>query len=92
MAITEIVVALLACGLVASALAYGELCGWHGVTAVALYGVAGLLASELAAAPAMWGLLGLRSGLIESLSMAVALGLALYHAVGLFVERGTDVS
>lgn len=79
MALNTLIVGLLACGLVATAIAYGELHAWRGLAAVGLYVGAGLMASELVAAPVMWELFGLRSGWLESLSMATALGYGLYR-------------
>lgn len=81
MAITTIIVALLACGLIGGGVAYGELHTWDGARLAALYATAGLMASELVAAPLIFDLFGLRSGWVESVSMASAL------AVGLYVAR-----
>ena len=91
MEITNILVGLLACGLVASALAYGELHAWRGLAAVGLYVGAGLMASELVAAPLMWDLFALRSGLTESLAMTAALAVGL-HRVCRFVSGGHDAA
>ena len=79
MEINTLFVGLLACGLVASALAYGELQAWQGLRAVGLYAVAGLIASELIAAPMMWDLFGLRSGWVESAAMSTALAVGLWR-------------
>lgn len=79
MALNTLLVGLLACGLVASAIAYGELHAWRGLAAVGLYIGAGLMASELIAAPVMWELFALRAGWVESLSMASALGVGLWR-------------
>ena len=89
MALTNLLVAGLACGLVAGALAYAELHAWPGPLLVGLYAAAGLVASELAAAPVMWTWLGLRSGWFESLAMALALAVGLYQVVN-FVAGGAE--
>lgn len=91
MALNTLLVGLLACGLVASALAYGELHAWRGLAVIGLYVGAGLMASELIAAPFMWELFGLRSGWVESLSMATALGIGLWR-VCKFVSGGESES
>lgn len=78
MAVNDLLVCLLACCLVASGIAYGELQRWPTWTMIWVYALAGLMASELAAAPAMWALLGRRVSVAESLTMAAALGGALY--------------
>ncbi len=83
----DILVGLLTCGLVASALAYGELQWWRGLKRLALYAVAGLMVAELGAGPLMWALLGLRSGLPETLAMALALGVAMATINGLVMDR-----
>lgn len=81
MATVDLLVGLLACALVASGVAYGELRSWPAWAMVGVYALGGLLASELAAAPAMWALLGLRSGVVESLAMAASIGGGLYIIV-----------
>ena len=77
MALTNLLVAAVTCGLVGGALAWAELHAWPGLALVGLYIGAGLVASELAAAPVMWTWLGLRSGWVESLAMALALAVGL---------------
>lgn len=84
----DILVGLLACGLVASAVAYGELQWWRGIKRLALYGVAGVMAAELGAAPLMWALLGLRSGLPETFAMALALGVGMATITSLVDRHG----
>lgn len=78
MALNDLLVCLLACALVASGIAYGEIQRWPTWAMVWVYALAGLMAAELAAAPAMWALLGRRCSVVESLTMATALGGALY--------------
>lgn len=87
----NILVGLVACGLVASAIAYGELHAWRGLAAVGLYVGAGLMASELVAAPLMWDLFALHVGWLESLAMAAALAVGLWR-VCKFVSGGADVT
>ena len=77
-ALNDLLVCLLACCLVASAIACGELQRWPTWAMVWVYALAGLMASELAAAPMMWTLLGRRCNVVESLAMAAALGGGLY--------------
>lgn len=78
MATVDLFVCVMACVLVAIGVAYGELRRWPAWAMVWVYALGGLLASELAAAPAMWTLLGLRSGVVESLAMAASIGGGLY--------------
>lgn len=85
--VTQPLVCLLACGLVAWAIAYGEQRAWRGLMAFGLYAVAGLMASELVAAPLMWLLFNLRAGLVESLAMTTALGVGLHQTMGLILDR-----
>ena len=89
MALTNLLVAAVTCGLVGGALAWAELHAWPGLALVGLYIGAGLVASELAAAPVMWTWLGLRSGWVESLAMALALAVGLYQVVN-FVAGGAE--
>ena len=77
MAITNILVALVAVGLVSSACAYAELHQWQGLASWALYGAAGFVSSEFLAAPIMADLFGVRSGVVEALAMAAALAFGL---------------
>lgn len=78
MALNDLLVCLLACVLVASAIAYGELQRWSAWAMVWVYALTGLMASELAAAPMMWVLLGRRVSVAESLAMALAIGGSAY--------------
>lgn len=89
MALSSILTGLLACGLVASALAYAELHAWRGWAAVGLYAAAGLIAAELVAAPALWEIFGMPAGWLESLAMALALAVSL-HRVCKIVSGGHD--
>ena len=79
MALNTLFVGMLTCGLVATAIAYAELHAWRGLTAVALYAGAGLITSELVAAPALWDLFALPASWIESVAMTIALAVALYQ-------------
>lgn len=90
MEVTNILVGLLACGLVASALAYGELHAWRGLAVAGLYAGAGLMASELIAAPMMWDLFALRVGWVESLSMSLAFGVGLWQVCRLVSGGAPD--
>ena len=90
MALNTLLVGLLACGLVASALAYGALNAWRGLAVVGLYAGAGLMASELIAAPMMWDLFGLRSGWVESVSMSLAFAVGLWQVCRLVSGGAPD--
>ena len=79
MALNTLVVGLLVCGLVATAIAYAELNAWRGLTTIALYTSAGFITSELVAAPLMWDLFALPAGWLESAAMTIALAVALYQ-------------
>jgi hypothetical protein len=73
--------ALIACGLVGAAVAYCEIRAWGGLARAATFAGGGLLASLFAASPVMWELLGLYSGTVEQVAMAIALGAGLWVVV-----------
>jgi hypothetical protein len=73
--------ALIACGLVGAAVAYCEIKQWAGLARVATFAGGGLMASLFAASPVMWEWLGLYSGAIEQVAMAIALGAGLWVMV-----------
>jgi uncharacterized membrane protein len=75
------VAALIACGLVGVAVAYCEIKQWGGLARVASFAGCGVVASLFAASPVMWQLLGLYSGAVEQIAMAVALAAGLWVMV-----------
>lgn len=90
MAVNDLLVCLLACCLVATAIAYGELQRWPTWAMVWVYALTGLMASELAAAPAMWALLGRRCSVMESLAMAMSIGGSLYIVFRFVIRIETE--
>ena len=77
----NIIAAIIACGLVGAAVAYCEVKQWRGWQRVAIFAGCGLMASLFAASPLMWQWLGLYSGAIEQVAMAIALGAGLWVVV-----------
>ena len=69
MALNTLIVGVITCVLIGSAIAFAELHAWRGLRCYALYAGAGLIASELVAAPAMWELFALPAGWLESVAM-----------------------
>ena len=80
---TNYLAALLACGLVGVAVAYCEIRAWRGLARVATFAGGGLMASLFAASPLMWQMLGLYSGTVEQIAVAVSLGVGLWVTVDL---------
>ena len=66
--------ALIACALIGGSISYCEIRAWAGLARVATFAGCGLMASLFAASPVMWQWLGLYSGTIEQVAMAIALG------------------
>jgi hypothetical protein len=73
--------AIIACGLVGAVVAYCEIQGWRGWQRAATFAGCGLMASLFAASPLMWQLLGLYSGAIEQIAVALSLGVGLWVVV-----------
>lgn len=90
MATVDLLVCLLACALVAIGVAYGELQRWPAWAMIWVYALTGLMASELAAAPAMWALLGRRCSVMESLAMAMSIGGSLYIVLRFVIRIETE--
>lgn len=74
---------LIACILIGGAIAYCEIEGWAGLRRVATFAGCGLMASVFGASPIMWQLLGLYSGYVEQVAMAISLGAGLWVVVDL---------
>ena len=91
MALNTLIVGVITCVLIGSAIAFAELHAWRGLRCYALYAGAGLIASELVAAPAMWELFALPAGWLESVAMTIALAVGLWR-VCKFISRGTNVT
>ena len=79
MALNTLIVGVITCVLIGSAIAFAELHAWRGLRCYAFYAGAGLMVSELVAAPALWDLFALPASWIESVAMTIALAVALYQ-------------
>ena len=77
----NILAAIIACSLIGGAIGYCEIQGWRGWQRVATFAGCGLMASLFAASPLLWQLLGLYSGAIEQVAVAVSLGVGLWVVV-----------
>lgn len=77
----NILSALIACGLVGGAIAYCELQQWGVWQRVPTFAGCGLFVSMFAASPLMWQIVGLYSGYVEQIAMAIALGAGLWVVV-----------